>query len=138
MSNDLNHCSFIGRLGKDPDVRYTADGAAIVNFSIAVGSKYKDKESTEWVRMVAFGKRGEICAEYLKKGKQIYASGRLQTRKWQDKEGQDRYTTEVVLEQMQMLGGRSDGDEPAAPRPAPREQKADAGRVGDMDDDIPF
>ena len=115
MSNDLNRCEFIGRLGRDPEVRYTADSNAICNFSIAVGYKSKDKETTEWVRITAFGKLAGICADYLKKGSQVFVAGRMTTRKWQNKDGVDQYTTEVVADQMQMLGGKSaEANEPAA------------------------
>ena len=107
-SNDLNHCTFIGRLGRDPETRYTADNNAICNFSIAVGYKSKDKETTEWVRITAFGKLAGICADYLKKGSQVFIGGRMTTRKWVNKDGVDQYTTEVVADQMQMLGSRQE------------------------------
>ena len=106
MANDHNRCEFIGRLGKDPESRYTADGNAICNFSIAVGYKTATKETTEWVRITTFGKLAGICADYLKKGSQVFIAGRMTTRKWQNKDGVDQYTTEVVADQMQMLGGR--------------------------------
>lgn len=149
MSNDLNRCEFIGRLGKAPEVRYSPDGAAVCNFSLAVGWKTKEKEGVEWVRIVAFGKLGEICGEYLTKGKQVYVSGRMTTRKWTDKDtGQDRYSTEIVADQMQMLGGKGDEvDREPAQRPAPRQapqqhqpaQQASApANLADMDSDIPF
>jgi single-strand DNA-binding protein len=112
MSNDLNRCEFIGRLGRDPETRYTADNNAICNFSIAVGYKSKDKETTEWVRITAFGKLAGICADYLKKGSQVFIAGRMTTRKWVNKDGVDQYTTEVVADQMQMLGGRTSEDAP--------------------------
>ncbi len=140
MANDLNLCQFIGRLGKDPEIRYSGDGKAIANFSIACGSSWKDKnsgekkESTEWIRLVAFGKLGEIVAEYLRKGSQVYVSGRMQTRKYQDKEGNDKYTTEVVADQLQMLGGKRTNDDDA-PRDKLKEPTPGA---GDFDDDIPF
>jgi len=109
MSNDLNRCEFIGRLGKDPDMRYSPDSSPVCNFSLAVGWKTKDKEGVEWVRIVVFGKLAEICGEYLKKGKQIYISGRMTTRKWTDKDtGADRYSTEIVADQMQLLGGKDE------------------------------
>jgi len=123
-SNDLNRCEFIGRLGRDPEVRYTADSNAICNFSIAVGYKSKDKETTEWVRITAFGKLAGICADYLKKGSQVFIAGRMTTRKWQNKDGVDQYTTEVVADQMQMLGGRPTED---VPTPAAVKEKADGG-----------
>ena len=116
MSNDLNKCLFIGRLGADPDVRYMPNGKAVANFRIAVGSSWKDKqtgdkkEQTEWVSIVAFDKLGEICAEYLRKGSQVFIEGAMRTRKWADKEGKDRYTTEIVAQSMQMLGGRPQGE----------------------------
>lgn len=118
MSNDLNSCSFIGRLGKDPELRFTPSGEAVANLSLAVGWKGQKSEGTEWVRLVAFGKLAEICGEYLKKGSQIYAQGRFRTRKWQDKEGRDRYTTEVVIDRMQMLGPKPDGAKAAKPAAA--------------------
>jgi single-strand DNA-binding protein len=114
MANDLNRCEFIGRLGKDPEVRYTADSNAICNFSIAVGYKTATKETTEWVRITTFGKLAGICADYLKKGSQVFVAGRMTTRKWQNKDGVDQYTTEVVADQMQMLGGRPAEDVPAS------------------------
>lgn len=154
MANDLNRCEFIGRLGRDPESRFSPDGMQIVSFSIAVGRKYKDKEETEWVNIVAFGKLAEICAEYLSRGKQIYVAGRLNTQKYQDKEtGQDRYSTRVIADQLQMLGGRDDGGSADAkpqrhaqqqrPAPSPTRQsmasKAPAGgALADMSDDIPF
>lgn len=151
MANDLNRCEFIGRLGRDPESRFTPDGMQIASFSIAVGRKYKDKEETEWVNIVAFGKLAEICAEYLSRGKQIYVAGRLNTQKYQDKEtGQDRYSTRVIADQMQMLGGRDDDGGQAPQRSAPQQrpapsptrqsmaQQAPAGGLSDMSDDIPF
>src|SRR5210317_386826 len=106
----INKVILIGRLGRDPEVRYTPDGTAIANFSIATSEEWKDKgtgekkERTEWHRIVAFRRLGEICGEYLSKGRQVYIEGRLQTRDWQDKDGNKRYTTEIVASQMQMLG----------------------------------
>lgn len=155
MANDLNQCNFIGRLGRDPEIRYAANGNAVANLSIACGESWKDKttgekhEKTEWVRLVAFGKLAEIIGEYCKKGQQIFASGKLQTRKWQDKEGQDRYTTEVVLDQMQLLGSK--GESPNAKTDQQAEEYAKkSGSTStkkgadkpaakqDFDDDIPF
>ncbi len=135
MANDLNMCQFIGRLGQDPKMRQTADGGAVANMSIAVGWKSKDKEGAEWISLVAFGKLAEICGQYLKKGSQIYAQGRMQTRKWQDKEGNERSTTEILLDQMQMVGGKSDSGEKDKPsKPAtPRKAAAD-----EPNDDIPW
>ncbi|MGA1382234.1 MAG: single-stranded DNA-binding protein, partial [Burkholderiaceae bacterium] len=107
----VNKVILLGNLGRDPEVRYSADGAAIANVSIATTSRYKDKsgemkEDTEWHRVVFFGRLAEVVNEYLKKGRPVYVEGRLRTRKWQDQGGQDRYTTEIVADQMQLLGGR--------------------------------
>ncbi len=108
----INKMICIGNLGKDPEVRYSEGGNAMANFSIAVSESWKDKqtgekrEKTEWIRVVAFGKLAEIIGEYLKKGSKVYIEGKLQTRKWQGNDGQDRYTTEVVARDMQMLGDR--------------------------------
>lgn len=107
MANDLNQCNFIGRTGQDPEIRYAQSGTAIANFSIAVGYKYQDNESTEWVRVVAFGKLAEIIGEYVSKGKQLFVSGRMQTRSWDDKEGNKRYTTEIVANTIQFLGDKN-------------------------------
>lgn len=146
MANDLNRCEFIGRLGRDVEMRCQQSGDAAANFSLAVGWKTKDKEGTEWVRIVAFGKLAEICGEYLRKGKQIYVSGRMRTREY-DKDGEKRYATEVVADQMQMLGGRDDdgGQREAPQRTSPQRQARPAapaapasGSLADMDDDIPF
>lgn len=139
MSNDLNRCEFIGRLGKDPETRYSADSNAICNFSIAVGYKSKDKETTEWVRVTAFGKLAGICADYLKKGSQVFIAGRMTTRKWVNKDGVDQYTTEVVADQMQMLGGRTAEDTPPVAKPKPDAYRAiKEGNIVDLDDDVPF
>lgn len=149
MSNDLNRCEFIGRLGQDPEVRYTQNGMAIANISLAVGSSWKDKntgekvESTEWVRVTAFNKLAEIFGEYLEKGKQVYISGRMQTDKWEDKEGVTRYTTKIIADQMQMLGGKSDGSGSGKRKPVTAENTGKGSQVksapvDDFDDDIPF
>jgi single-strand DNA-binding protein len=102
----------IGHLGNDPETRYMPNGDAVANFSVATTESWKDKsgekkEATEWHRISAFGKLGEICGEYLKKGSLVYVTGKIKTRKWQDKEGNDKYTTEIVADKMQMLGGKS-------------------------------
>lgn len=139
MARDLNLCQFIGRLGKDPEVNYTADGKMIVNCSIATGQSWNDKatgqkqERTEWVRIVVFGKLAEIFEKYLKKGAQIYISGRMQTRKWQNKEGVDQYTTEIVADTMQMLGGKPHTDDGTTRVVVDR-----ASPPEDFDDVIPF
>jgi single-strand DNA-binding protein len=136
MATDLNRCEFIGRLGRDVELRYAPSGDAIANFSIAVGYKAKEKETTEWVRIVAFGKLAGICGEYLRKGSQVYIAGRMTTRKWQNKDGVDQYTTEVVADQMQMLGGKSEQSEQTAKPDAYRQIKQ--GNVVDLEDDVPF
>ena len=145
MATDLNRCEFIGRLGKDPEVRYTADSNAICNFSIAVSYKSKDKETTDWVRITAFGKLAGICADYLKKGSQVFVAGRMTTRKWQNKDGVDQYTTEVVADQMQMLGSRSADDAPPPPPSRPKPDNAyraikegNIVQLEDINDDVPF
>jgi len=114
----LNKVSLIGNLGRDPEVRYMPNGEAVCNFSIATTDKWKDKagvkqERTEWHNIVMYRKLAEIAGEYLKKGRPVYLEGRLQTRKWQTKEGQDRYTTEIIADQMQMLGSREGGADTA-------------------------
>jgi len=131
MASDLNQCNFTGRLGKDPVTRYAPDGGAITNISIACNWKTKEKEGVEWVPIVFFGKVAEIAGEYLKSGSQVRVTGNFRTRKWQDKEGKDRYTTEIVANELQMLGSRPTGqsdDKPEAAAPA----------APDFDDDIPF
>lgn len=140
MANDLNQCNFIGRLGADPDSRYLSNGDAVCNFRIAVGWKGKDKEGAEWVPCTAYGKLAEICGEYLRKGSQVFVSGRFITRKWQDKDGNDRYTSEINLDRMQILGSKagSDTDRPAAPSREPAAKPAPSGGVADMESDIPF
>ena len=139
MSNDLNRCEFIGRLGKDPEIRFTASGEAICNFSIAVGWKTKDKDGTEWVRVTSFGKLAGICGDYLKKGSQVFIAGRMTTRKWANKDGVDQYTTEVVADQMQMLGGKSDAPPAAKPDGAYRAMKEGTTvPLEDMNDAVPF
>lgn len=152
-SRGVNKVILVGNLGKDPEIRYTADGRAIANITIATSETWKDKnsgqqqEKTEWHRVVIFGKLAEIAGEYLRKGSQVYFEGKLQTRKWQDQSGADRYTTEVVIDingQMQMLGGRGGGGDTSfggqgqqkpqnkqSPQPAPAMDD-------DFDDDIPF
>lgn len=134
-SNDLNRCEFIGRLGKDPEIRYTADSNAICNFSIAVGYKTATKETTEWVRIVSFGKLAGICGQYLFKGSQVFIAGRMTTRKWQNKDGVDQYTTEVVADQMQMLGGKTESAAAINERPDAYRQIKEGNTVP-LDDDL--
>jgi single-strand DNA-binding protein len=149
MARGINKVILIGNLGNDPDTRYTANGAAVANISLATTDSWKDKESgeqqdrTEWHRIVFFNRLAEIVSEYLKKGAQVYIEGRLQTRKWQDKDGNDRYTTEIVANEMQMLGGR--GSNASAPmesapasRPAAPATTQSSPADNFVDDDIPF
>mgnify|MGYP003453087649 CR=1 FL=1 len=159
----VNKAIIVGNLGKDPEVRYTASGEAICNITVATSDTWKDKatgekkEATEWHRISFFGKLAEIAGKYLKKGSQVYIEGRLRTRKWQDKEQKDHYSTEIIADQMQMLGGRggpsssmgggsqdegdSFGGAAAGSRPARKPQaKAQAATADspEFDDDIPF
>jgi len=169
----INKVILIGNLGRDPEVRYTPSGAAVCNVSVATTRNWKDKnsgdkvEETEWHRVVFYDRLAEIAGEYLKKGRPVYVEGRLKTRKWQDKDGKDNYTTEIVAEPMQLLGGRESsggggygggqGGNPAdysqeapsapsrpvarpsaAPRPAPAPAPKSSTGFDDMDDDIPF
>ena len=150
MARGVNKVILIGNLGNDPDIRYTASGAAVANISLATAETWRDKETgdqqerTEWHRIVFFGRLAEIVGEYLKKGSQIYVEGRLQTRKWQDKEGNDRYTTEIVANEMQMLGSRGVSSGPSDIDQSPTAEKAETGKPTkkqsdeDFDDDIPF
>jgi len=137
----VNKAIIIGRLGRDPEVRYTPDGTAIANFSVATSEEWKDKasgekrEKTEWHRIVAFRRLGEICGEYLAKGRQVYIEGRIQTRDWEDKDGNKRYTTEIVASQMQMLGSR---DDTAGPRTSSASNYQGPPDMPGQDDDIPF
>jgi single-strand DNA-binding protein len=162
----VNKVIVLGNLGRDPELRYTPSGAAVCNVSIATTRNWKSKDSgerqeeTEWHRVVFYDRLAEIAGEYLKKGRPVYVEGRLKTRKWQDKDGKDNYTTEIIAEQMQLLGGRDEagggggysrghdeehsGGAPApraqrpqaAPRPAPAPKATSS--FDDMDDDIPF
>ena len=146
----VNKVILIGNLGRDPETRYTTGGDAVTNIRLATTDTWKDKagekqEKTEWHSVVFFGRQADIAGEYLKKGRQVYVEGRLQTRKWQDKEGQDRYTTEIVADRMQMLGSRQGAGE-AGSREArepvaageDKPSKKPAGKFDDMDDDIPL
>ena len=107
----VNNCMFIGRLGRDPETRYTQSGKAVASFSLACSEKRGGEESTEWVNVVAWEKLAEIAGQYLTKGSLVFISGRMQTRKWQDKEGGTRYTTEIVAREMKMLDGKEDGQQ---------------------------
>ena len=136
--SSVNKAIIIGNLGKEPEVRYTASGEALCNITVATSETWKDKatgekkEATEWHRISFFGKLAEIAGQYLKKGSQVYVEGSIRTRKWTDKEGQERYTTEIRGDEMRMLGGRpqEQATETAKPsRPAP---------ARDFSDDVPF
>jgi len=147
----VNKVILLGRIGKEPDVRYMTSGEAVANVSLATSERWKDKngekqEKTEWHNLVFYRKLAEIAGEYVKKGDQLYVEGRIQTRKWQTKEGQDRYTTEIIVDEMTMLGGKQGHTQQAAPASAPaRSAPAKAapapaakGAFDDFDDDIPF
>src|SRR5205809_2961578 len=158
----VNKVILVGNLGRDPETRYTTGGDAVTNIRVATTDTWKDKngekqEKTEWHSVVFFGRQAEIAGEYLKKGRQVYVEGRLQTRKWQDKEGQDRYTTEIVADRMQMLGNREGSGATHTADEPPDRERTSAGHatsgsgagakgsgapskknVDDLDDDIPF
>ena len=151
----VNKVILIGNLGRDPEIRYMPSGDAVANLRIATTDKFKDRngeqqEVTEWHSVAFFGKQAEICGQYLKKGSQVYVEGSLRTRKWQDKDGNDRYTTEIRGDRMQMLGGRGGGgggggmaEFDAPPDNAPKGKPGGSsggsgGGFSDMDDDIPF
>ena len=147
MARGINKVILVGNLGADPETRYMPSGSAVTNIRVATTESWKDKdtgdqqERTEWHSVAFFGRLAEIVAEYLRKGSQVYIEGKLRTRKWQDKEGNDRWSTEVVANEMQMLGGRPGSNAPAqAPAPAAAQVGADAPQPppGDLDDDIPF
>ena len=159
MSRGVNKVILVGNLGKDPETRYMPSGSAVTNLRIATTEAWKDKQSgeqqerTEWHSVAMFGRLAEIAAEYLRKGSQVYVEGKLRTRKWQDKEGKDRYTTEIVADEMQMLGGKGGGAAAgagaggAAAAGGGGSSGSGGGRAavndsgappGDFDDDIPF
>lgn len=151
--SSLNQVNLIGRLGQDPEVRNMPNGDAICTISLATSETWKDKDSgdkkeaTEWHRVVFFGKLAEVAGKYTKKGGLIYVSGKLKTRKWQDKEGNDRYTTEINAHEMKLLGSKSDGDAGGGreqnnggsrPAAAPKQQAQQRRPADDIDSDIPF
>ncbi len=154
MARGVNKAILVGNLGRDPEVRYSPNGQAVANVTLATSESWKDKtsgekqEKTEWHRVVFFGRLAEIAGEYLKKGAQIYVEGRLQTRKWTDKDGHDRYTTEIVANDMQMLGSRGGAgapsidnfnqDQPADNTGSTGAKKTTPAVAGEFDDDIPF
>ena len=154
----VNKVILVGNLGADPETRYQPSGEAITNIRVATTDRWKDKasgemkEATEWHRVAFFGRLAEISGEYLKKGSQVYIEGRIRTRKYQDKDGNERYSTEIIGDRMQMLGSRAGSGEPRAASGEPREEggtalksaakpaapKKPAGKFDDMEDDIPF
>jgi len=152
MARGVNKAIIVGTLGQDPEVRYTANGGAVANISVATNESWRDKatgeaqERTEWHRIVMFGKLAEIAQQYLKKGSQAYFEGRIQTRKWQDQSGNDRYSTEIVANEMQMLGGRAGGGGGAPmesggqsqSQPQSKPAPAETAPMDDGFDDIPF
>jgi len=157
MARGVNKVILVGNLGNDPDTRYSPNGSAVTKISVATAESWKDKQSgekqekTEWHRVVFFGRLAEIAKEYLTKGSQVYIEGRLQTNKWQGQDGQDRYTTEIVASDMQMLGGRGGGgggggtadwsnQQPAqnSSQAQPQAAPASAPPADDFDDDVPF
>ena len=168
MARGINKAIIVGNLGSDPELRYTAGGTAVCNFSVATSESYKDRdgnmvENTEWHRVVAWARLAEICGEYLKKGRQVYIEGQIQTRSWEDKDGNTKYSTEIKAREMQMLGSRDGGDGDysrgnggdeydQSPRPQRQSnngggsrpaQPANSGGGGDNytfepDDDLPF
>lgn len=149
MSKDLNQCNFIGRLGNDVEMRSMTNGNSVANLSIAVGDHYKDKntgqkvEQTEWVRIVAFGNLADIMGQYLRKGSKIFVTGKFRTRKWTDQSGQEKYSTEIVASEMQMLDSKPEGQPQqqqqqwGAPQQASQPQQQNRG-FDDFDSDIPF
>jgi single-strand DNA-binding protein len=157
MSRGVNKVILVGNLGKDPETRYMPSGSAVTNLTLATSEQWKDKQSgeqqerTEWHKIAMFGRLAEIAAEYLRKGSQVYIEGKLRTRKWQDKEGKDRWTTEIVADEMQMLGSKGGGASAGAGAMAGASggsgSSSGGGRAavndsgappGDFDDDIPF
>lgn len=150
----VNKVIIVGNLGKDPETRYAPSGDAVTNIVVATTETWKDKtsgekrEATEWHRVVFFGKLAEIAGQYLKKGSQVYLEGKLKTRKWQDKDGQDRFTTEINADEMKMLGIKGDGQQQEGQRPQQTQQRppantqrqpqGQAGGFSDFEDSIPF
>ena len=150
MARGVNKAIIVGNLGQDPEVRYTASGTAVTNVSVATTDSWIDRQSgerqdrTEWHRVVFFNRLAEIAAEYLKKGSQVFIEGRIQTRKWEDKDGNERWTTEIVANEMQMLGSRGGGGVQGGPAddsgaaPAPGGSGSSGFSDSEFDDDIPF
>ena len=144
MARGINKVIIVGNLGQDPETRYMPSGSAVTNFTVATNESWKDKQTgeqkdrTEWHRVAMFNRLAEIAAEYLRKGSQVYIEGKLRTRKWQDRDGNDRWTTEIIADEMQMLGGRGGGGAaPASSEPGQSSPPPQAAS-DDFDDDIPF
>jgi single-strand DNA-binding protein len=144
MARGVNKVIVVGNLGQDPDNRYMPSGAAVTNLRIATNESWKDKQTgeqkdrTEWHSVAMFGRLAEIAAEYLRKGSQVYIEGKLRTRKWQDKDGNDRYTTEIIADEMQMLGSNRAGSGAPATSDSPPTSTPPQSSENDFDDDIPF
>ncbi|QKK03162.1 MAG: single-stranded DNA-binding protein [Pseudomonadota bacterium] len=144
MARGINKAILIGNLGADPETRHTAGGNAVTNIRIATSETWRDRQSgeqqerTEWHRVVLFGKLGEIAGEYLRKGSKVYIEGRIQTRKWQGQDGQDRWTTEIVANDMQMLDSRGGAEPFDRGEPSPRDDAPPSDSGGGLEDDIPF
>ncbi|MFQ6007177.1 MAG: single-stranded DNA-binding protein [Woeseia sp.] len=144
MARGVNKVIVIGNLGQDPDTRYMPSGSAVTNLRVATNESWKDKQTgeqkdrTEWHNVAMFGRLAEIAAEYLRKGSQVYVEGKLRTRKWQDRDGNDRYTTEIIADEMQMLGSRSAAGGPAMSDSPPPSAPVQQPSGDDFDDDIPF
>ena len=142
MARGINKVILVGNLGQDPELKNLPSGSAVCNLRIATSESWKDKqtgemkEQTEWHSISLFGRLAEIAAQYLRKGSQVYIEGRLRTRKWQDKSGADRYTTEIIADELQLLGGKGDGQR--SERPAQAKQQAEPKQRDEFDDDIPF
>jgi single-strand DNA-binding protein len=144
MARGINKVILVGNLGADPETRYMPSGGAVTNIRVATSESWKDKntgdqqERTEWHSVAFFGRLAEIAAEYLRKGSQVYIEGKLRTRKWQDRDGNDRWSTEVIANEMQMLGGRPGGGAPAQSASSSSMPEGPPSGGGDFDDDIPF
>ncbi len=146
MARGINKVILIGNLGGDPETRYMPNGSAVTNITVATNESWKDKQTgeqkdrTEWHKVAMFNRLAEVAAEYLRKGSQVYIEGKLRTRKWQDKDGNDRYTTEIIADEMQMLGGRSGGSAPMSAGSSAESPASEPPKPGpdDFDDDIPF
>lgn len=147
MARGINKVILIGNLGQDPETRYMPSGGAVTNLRVATNESWKDKQTgeqkdrTEWHNVAMFNRLAEIAAEYLRKGSQVYIEGKLRTRKWQDRDGNDRYTTEIIADEMQMLGGRGGGGSSfgdSGPRQSSGGDRQSPPPADDFDDDIPF